>query len=304
MGHLLGFENVDGKAIMSGFGVSPAYFISRFGDDFTPADIIASIPHLHEEGYASLQVEIRYAEALERWDRPAIEGLQRACREHGMRVSQFVCHHWMDDLSQGLRILQPVDVDSIERTLAIADHLPGCRQITVPFAKGAVDSRQVMDPAKYARIQAVLLERIAMLLARIKNHGKRMAVELQPGAFISGTDGYLQLCRQLGDDPDLCFNFDTGHAHACKELVHLIPYKLGARIIGTHLCDNRGHENHSWAPGDGTIAWPELFISLAQTGYQGPYDIEILCPPEHVEDDYRRARQFITTFVGNAGFTR
>lgn len=277
-------------------GVSPAYFISKYGDDFSPSDVISSIPHLKDEGYNCFQIEIRYPDAVTYWDRFSIESLNHTCRDYGMYVSQFVCHHWMDHLSNSSQILMPFDIEFIERTLAIADQLPGCQQVTVPLAKGIVDFE--LDPVGFDRIQVTLIERLSFLLSKIKYHGKKMAIELQPGAFINGTDGYLQVCYLLGDDPDLCFNFDTGHANACKELVHLVPYKLGTRIIGTHLCDNLGLENHSWAPGDGTIAWSQLFKAMFQTGYQGAFDIEILCSSEQVEAEYRKAKQFIAFQMG------
>ena len=76
-------------------------------------------------------------------------------------------------------------------------------------------------------------------------------------AEVGGIDGFLRLCEHIGTDT-LGLNFDTGHARACKENLYLIPAKLGGRILGTHLCDNFGHENLSLRPGAGSIDWPRL----------------------------------------------
>ena len=37
---------------------------------------------------------------------------------------------------------------------------------------------------------------------------------------------------------------------------------------------------------------------MFQTGYQGAFDIEILCSPEQVETEYRKAKQFIAFQLG------
>ena len=91
----------------------------------------------------------------------------------------------------------------------------------------------------------------------------------------------------------LGYNFDTGHAQACKELVELIPVRLGDRIFGTHLCDNHGYENSSLAPGDGTIDWSRLIPTLRSSGYEGSYDIEILCDGDSVDKQYQDAFSFV-----------
>ena len=278
-------------------GVSPAYFISKFGDDFTPDDIISSLAQLREKGYQDFQVEIRHALAMSWWNRMALDKLAKACGDCGMFVSQFICHHWMEDLSVSSRILSTPDLDACQRTLNIADALVGCMQVTVPLAKGVIDHVRTCGQAAYDSTISALATRIASLVDLVAQHGKRMALELQPGSFVGSADSFLRFCDLVGNEKPLYYNFDTGHAHACKESVHLIPFKLGSRIIGTHLCDNFGNENLSLAPGDGSIAWDMLFAALADTGYRGAYDIEILCGRNEVETAYRRAHEFVSTLA-------
>ena len=95
----------------------------------------------------------------------------------------------------------------------------------------------------------------------VEDAGRRMALEILPGAVVGGIDGFLRLCEHIGSDT-LGLNFDTGHAWACKENLYLIPAKLGERILGTHLCDNFGGENLSLRPGAGSIDWPRLIAAL------------------------------------------
>ena len=122
--------------------------------------------------------------------------------------------------------------------------------------------------------------------------GRRLALEIMPSAIIGGSDGFLRLCDLLETD-SLGFNFDTGHAWAAKENLNLIPAKLNRHILGTHLCDNFGYENLSLRPGAGSIDWPGIIAGLAAAGYQGSFDVEIICPPEAVSREYRDGRIFI-----------
>ena len=92
---------------------------------------------------------------------------------------------------------------------------------------------------------------------------------------------------------NLHLNFDTGHAWAAKENLYLIPAKLGRQILGTHLCDNFGHDNLSLPPGAGSIDWHRIIAGLNAVGYQGSYDIEIVCQPKAVRQQYLEGRGFI-----------
>jgi sugar phosphate isomerase/epimerase len=123
-----------------------------------------------------------------------------------------------------------------------------------------------------------------------------MALEIMPGSVIGGIDGYLRLCRDLGPDaPGL--NFDTGHAWAAGEDILRIPERLGKQILGTHLCDNFGHENRSLRPGAGSIDWPQLMGALMAAHYGGAWDIEIICPPERCREEYGQAYHFMTSQI-------
>ena len=65
------------------------------------------------------------------------------------------------------------------------------------------------------------------------------------------------------------------------------------RILGTHLCDNFGHENLSLPPGAGSIDWLQIVSGLTAAGYRGYFDIEIVCRPEAVRQQYSEGRAFI-----------
>lgn len=139
--------------------------------------------------------------------------------------------------------------------------------------------------------------KLASIVRAIEHKGLNCAIELLPGAFINGTDGLARLFGELPSQ-SVGYNFDTGHAHASKEKVGLIPFKLQGRILGTHLCDNDGKDNLSLRPGAGSIEWGQLFNSLHLTGYQGGLDIEIGCAEKLVEQEYRHALDFVRSAYG------
>jgi len=133
----------------------------------------------------------------------------------------------------------------------------------------------------------------------VEDAGRRMALEILPGAIVGGIDGFLRLCEHLSSDT-LGFKFDTGHAWACKENLYLIPAKIGPRLLGTHLCDNFGNENLSLRPGAGSIDWLPLLTGLKNCGYTGPWDIEIICKPEDAEIEYGSGRNFIENLLNQS----
>jgi sugar phosphate isomerase/epimerase len=121
-----------------------------------------------------------------------------------------------------------------------------------------------------------------------------------PSAVIGGIDGFMRLCDQLGKDT-LGLNFDTGHAWAAKENLYMIPAKLNGQLLGTHFCDNFGHENLSLRPGAGSIDWPAVIEGLRTAAYEGSFDIEIICPPENVRQEYAQGLAFIDAMLRKTG---
>jgi len=274
------------------YGVSPAYFISKFTDRFTPKDVLRSIPGLRAQGYEAFQVEICRKDALSLWTTSLVDQVSDECLKNGMHVSQFVCHHWMEDFSVASRILSPNEPSRYAAELDLAASFPVCTQLTVPLAKFVFDIMGIKRAGMYQKVYNTLVEHIQQVLKLAKERSLRVALELQPGACISGIEGFLRVWN-LFRDVSLGYNFDTGHANASKEQVEIIPFILGDRIFGTHLCDNHGNENLSLAPGDGSIDWGALLEALRETSYDGSYDLEILCPQSEVEATYARGLEYL-----------
>jgi len=181
--------------------------------------------------------------------------------------------------------------------LEIVNHFDECRVVTLPLPAFDCPSPSTRDD--YLFLFERCAAKVSRLLAMVEEAGRCMALEILPGAIVGGIDGFLRLCEHLGSET-LGFNFDTGHAWACKENLYLIPAKLGPRILGTHLCDNFGNENLSLRPGAGSIDWPRLMAALTACGYNGPWDVEIICKPEEASVEYGGGRKFIENLLNQS----
>ncbi len=275
-------------------GVSPAYFISRFGDRFTPSDVVRGLPEIAELGYRGFQPEVFHRDMLDLWLDGGARLVRDRSRDLGLVPTQFVAHFLMKAFENPESLTSDRAVEGMKSALEIVALFDTCPIITVPL--GTFESghgpRPDNDPIHWARLGDV----IGSLLKQVGRSGHKLALELPPSSGIGGIDGFLRLNEQL-DSEDLGLNFDTGHAWASGEDIYQVPGRLGHRILGTHLCDHFRHENLSLRPGAGSIDWPRMIGAFKTAGYTGSYDLEIICEPEHTQREYREGRLFIETIL-------
>ena len=278
-------------------GVSPAYFLSKFGEHFTPEQLMMELPVLKELGFESFQLEITHIEHLRDWDGVSLKELASACIHHGLSVSQLVVHFWVDNFSTFSAIRRGLDVDQILQCLSIIDCLPGCDVLTVPFGKLNLSEDELLSFDPFRDVECSLVETMTDLCSVAQSRGVNIAMELQPGAIVAGISGGLRIAEMMKNPQNLGYNFDTGHANAMREVVELIPARWGkGRMFGTHLCDNTGMSNLSLAPGEGSIDWCKVMAALKVCRYGGTYDLEIMCPAEEVERQYLKGRERLVQY--------
>ena len=275
-------------------GVSPAYFVSKFSNRFSPDDVAAGLEDLPALGFFGFQLEVFHRESLETWARTGAAEIRRTSSDVGLKAHQFVAHFMLEDFTDRQNLISNAAIEQMKAVLDIVDRFEECRVITVPLP--AFEDRSSSRRDDYFFLFERCAGKVSRLLAMVEDAGRRMALEVLPGAIVGGIDGFLRLCEHIGSDT-LGLNFDTGHAWACKENLYLIPGKLGSRILGTHLCDNYGNENLSLRPGAGSIDWRWLIPALLAVGYAGPWDIEIVCPQQSVAEEYGVGRKFIEALV-------
>ncbi|MDX9939703.1 MAG: TIM barrel protein [Sphaerochaetaceae bacterium] len=278
-------------------GVSPAYFLSKFGEHFTVDDVVGEVPLLKEMGFSNLQLEITHLEHLDDWDASALLNLRSVCEEHRMTVSQLVAHFWIGAFADRRAIEVGIDDHQIARCVALAENLPGCEIITVPFGKFCMAWGEFFSFESYHSLERNLLHTMKKMCTAAGEKGLALAMELQPGAVIAGISGALRIMEMMDFPANLGYNFDTGHANAMREIVELVPSRMDGRLIGTHLCDNDGAVNLSLAVGAGSIDWPKTIAALEGCGYHGSYDLEIMCPPEEVERQYLEGKRNLMQFM-------
>ncbi len=274
-------------------GVSPAYFLSKYGEHFSPTECIAEVPIIKQMGFDSMQLEITHVEHLNDWSSRQTAQLAAICEKHIVDISQLVAHFWIDNSTTPRDILQGFSIKEASELLVLAKNLPRCNILTVPYGKFHMERGTVLTVQTYRKIEQALVDNLKLLCDMAQAHGVSIALELQPGSIIPGIGGAQQLFSLLRPIDNLGYNFDTGHAHAFRDVLEAIPARLGDRLLGTHLCDNDGMINLSLTPGEGTIDWQQVFHSLQSNGYHGSLDLEIMCLPEEVSGKYIKGRQFI-----------
>jgi len=275
-------------------GISPAYFISRFTDGFTPSDVADSLTDICEMGYTGFQLEVYHRKNLKLWLEGGSQQVRQRAKDLNLKPTQFVAHFMLAAFANPANLMSDLGLKEMPMVLDIVSHFEACRIITVPL--GVFETHGNAASPDFGAYYSRCVEKIDRLLEMVEAAGYRLSLEIMPAAFIGGIDGFMRLCDHLATDT-LGLNFDTGHAWAAKENLYLIPAKLGGRILGTHLCDNFSHENLSLPPGAGSIDWPRIMASLNAAGYQGSYDIEIVCLPEAVRQQYLEGRTCIERLI-------
>ena len=276
------------------WGVSPAYHISRYSDKFSAEDVAASLKDLKAMGFSAFQLEIYHPETLSDWTSRGVKIVADAAEKAQLFASQFVAHFLLHGFGSIKAIQSDFGIQEIKTCMEFLKPFPNCKVITVPLpALAAVPP--VFKKADYENLWDRFAEKMQTMLSIAEDNGKLMALEIMPGSILGGIKGLLQLIGETKGK--LGYNYDTGHAWACRETVDLIPAMLGNRIYGTHLKDNSQAENLGLAPGKGTIPWDSLVQNFLASGYKGSWDIEIKCDPGDVRKEYEYGLQFLQSKI-------
>lgn len=271
-------------------GVSPAYFISRFSERFTPFDVAEGLIDLAEMGFLGFHLEVFHGENLGNWLNEGARLVRHRSHDLGLVAPQFVAHFMMQDFNRPESLNSDSDLEHIRSVLDIVCLFDECSTITIPL--GPFEGGYTPTENDYKSYFDRLVKKFNRLIEVVERAGRTLAVEVLPSALVGGIDGFLRLCDRVKTE-SLKLNFDTGHAWASKENLYLIPGKVGKRIAGTHLCDNFQNENLSLRPGAGSIDWPRIMKALRLAGYDGWFDLEIICQPEMIHKEYREGRDTI-----------
>lgn len=274
------------------FGVSPAYFFSRYTTDFTIAQYGEGLSPLRDLGFTGFQLEVFSAERLGEWQRGAA-GLSSRAAALGMMATQFVAHFLLYATRDEDSILSSSGYDDMKRVAEITAAFPECKIITLPLSPFSFSKGHSFTRDAWKKLWEGLTEKLLGMAKIVESSGRRLALEIVPGSLLGGTEGLLRFSKETGNT-SIGYNFDTGHAWSSKENIATIPAKLAGRIYGTHLKDNFGFENLALPPGEGSIPWNSVVDGLLRNGYSGSFDLEIVCrEPEEIGPAYTKGKNTI-----------
>jgi sugar phosphate isomerase/epimerase len=268
------------------WGVSPAWFISRCGGGFGPDDIRRELPAIAAAGFSSVQLEIVREDEIGLWETGGGDRVQEGLGAAGLGSEVFVAHCLLESFSAPADTAGRGRARTAGRIAAVAAALPGIETVVIPLP--ALEGNPA-DP----ELRKEFLVRWRQLAAPFLERGLRLCVEALPGS-IAGSPAGMRWLLGLNSFSGIGLNLDTGHLNVAgidpAELV-----RRGAPVYATHLCDNDGIVNSSSIPGKGTVRWKELARSLLESGYEGSWDIELVCAPDEVEASYREALVYLRT---------
>ncbi len=280
------------------FGVSPAYFFSRYTTDFTVNDYIEGLQLLKDIGLEGFQLEVYHQSRLDEWKCGA-PALRSKAESLGMKVTQFVAHFLLMATRSEEALRSGLGIEEMKRVTHIVSQFPECHVITLPLAPFQYQESLGMSQTTYDGLWNRLAQKLLDLAAIVEDSGRLLALELVPGSLMGSTEGFLRFCKET-KNTTIGYNFDTGHAWSSKENIVAIPAKLAGRIYGTHFKDNDGNQNLALPPGEGTIPWKAVLEGLVLNGYEGSYDLEIACTsPLEVEHAYGKGKLYLEKYTRN-----
>lgn len=135
-----------------------------------------------------------------------------------------------------------------------------------------------------AQMHIVNQRMYAEFIPYAEKHGVHITLESFGRVTVDGVKGFdhfsdpAKMMCELENLPTTwkAFCVDSGHAHAAaggSVPDHIRQFRDYVKIL--HLHDNNGESDQHLIPGQGTIAWKEVFAALREIGYDGYYNYEI-----------------------------
>ena len=128
----------------------------------------------------------------------------------------------------------------------------------------------VMDEEREERIKCAQDSLVKLADIALKE-GAVIAVEDLPRTCLGRNSDEINRLISVHDELRVCF--DTNHL--LKEDPVDFVYKVGSKIITTHISDCDFVNERHWLPGEGKVRWQELIHALKEVGYNGIWLYEI-----------------------------
>jgi len=128
----------------------------------------------------------------------------------------------------------------------------------------------IMDDEREERIKCAQDSLVKLADIALKE-GAVIAVENLPRTCLGKNSDEMNQLISVHDKLSVCF--DTNHL--LREDPVDFVYKVGSKIITTHISDCDFVNERYWLPGEGKVKWPELIRALKEVGYNGVWLYEI-----------------------------
>ena len=200
---------------------------------------------------------------------------------------------WMEEL--GLRavcahtsVMGPLDVSSTYqriREFAVQElraMIPFCAFLNIPVM--VVHPGDRMPPGEpSARRWARVKESMTKLIPDLEKHHLKIALEnLLPGSVSVALAELVQAVNDL-NHPLIGVCLDTGHLNVMQGRPADAVRLIGPRLFALHVHDNHGKNDEHKPPFDGSIEWGGFAEALAEVGYAGTLNLEVLDPARRGE---------------------
>lgn len=261
------------------YGVSPAFYVSRWGDQFTIDNILESLDEVSGLGFDSVQLEIFHRARLDEWTVENCLRLKEKLDRLDLRVSLFVAHFLLDIFSDEESMAPGWGAGEFEKVAEIVSAHGFCSNVAVPMApcRGEMTSDVV----------ELFDGKIKELVDIACRKGLSLSFEPMPGS--AGED--LSFLNRI---PEAGLLMDPGHMLCSGINPAELDSNILKRVAATHLCDNDGVNNLSLIPGSYFREWEKLLTSLLDAGYENSLDCEIICPRDEVKASYTGGRFFLS----------
>ncbi len=193
---------------------------------------------------------------------------------------------WLSEL--GLRavcahspVMGVVDLSSLDeavRAFAVGElraTVELCASLGIPVVVAHAGERAGAGESRQQRWEQVArsVGEVAPDLARC---GVRLALEnilpdsLTPHVAQLASDVQALGCSHVG----VCL--DTGHLNIVGGRPAAAVREVGERLLALHVHDNSGDSDEHRPPGDGSIEWAGFAAALAEVGYEGTLNLEVV----------------------------
>jgi sugar phosphate isomerase/epimerase len=264
-------------------GVSPAYFVSRYGLAFSWRDIASELDSLKQGGFFSLQLEIIDKNLETSWDEEALRDLLVRMAEQEISPSVFIAHFMGEYVRTKEAMESPDSEADLKKVLEFIEPL----DISVPLAIPLLPMMRQSDGDRERAHK--LLQRWAEITAE---SGRSFLLEIVAGSVASNYGSFMEDPIWLDLQEGTGFLLDTGHAFSAGDEISQLPGKMKGRLKALHVSDSNGTDLHSLPPGKGLIQWDRFLEALEEINYPGALDLEIIAEPDRIEQCYREGKLF------------